>query len=139
MIAVKTSIGFCLRGLGYHQKHLIIIKVADLATLVCFVISKGLLVPYLIIIFLIKIKVLSWCVCRDYRDSAKFLDSLSDESKNILKEEKYNVDAIDWKEFTFKEEKIVSTTHISCIDSFGDMVTFGTAAGRVGILLGGKF
>jgi len=78
---------------------------------------------------------------RDYRDSVKFLDSLVDESKlKVIKEEKYNVDAdaVDWKEFTFKEEKIVSTASVSCIDSFGDMVTFGTAAGRVGVLLAGR-
>ena len=62
----------------------------------------------------------------------------SDEYQKLpqAEKDKYKAEVI-WSSFTDVKEHLVSTSPVSCIDSFGDFVTYGTENGAVGILIAG--
>ena len=76
-------------------------------------------------------------VTKDYRNSRVFLDSVAKEGL-ILDSTRYRPDSLDWSKFSTSEEFIVSSSSVTALDSLGDFITFGTEAGGVGVLLGGR-
>ena len=72
----------------------------------------------------------------DHRKSEILLQSFSEESKELIEEDKFKGD-VTWGNFTDVKEHLVSTSPVSCIDSFGDFVTYGTENGAVGVLIAG--
>ena len=76
-------------------------------------------------------------VTKDYRSSRIFLDSVGMECQ-LLDSTEYSTDSLDWSKFSTTEEFIVSSSCVTALDSLGDFITFGTEAGGVGVLLGGR-
>ena len=76
-------------------------------------------------------------ITKDYRKSRIFLDSVSDECKELKAETVYN-DVTDWRLLTRDEEFIVSSSRVTKIDTHGDFITYGTEEGGVGVQVAGR-
>ena len=76
-------------------------------------------------------------ITNDYRKSRIILDSLSQESLEMRAEEEFFGD-VDWNDFRVTGDFIVSTSAVTALDSCGDFISFGTAEGGVGVVLGGR-
>ena len=75
-------------------------------------------------------------ITNDYRASRVFLDSLGEESQP---EEEKLKPGVDWeKGVVVAGEAIVSTSLLTDLDTCGDLVSYGTSEGGVGILLEGR-
>ena len=77
-------------------------------------------------------------VTNDYRKSRIFFDSISQESREMKAKEEEFCGDVDLKHFGVTEDFIVSTSAVTTLDSCGDLVSFGTAEGGVGVVLGGR-
>ena len=76
-------------------------------------------------------------ITNDYRKSRIILDSLSQESLEMRAEDEFYGD-VDWNDFSVTGDFIVSTSAVTALDSCGDFISFGTAEGGVGVVLGGR-
>ena len=65
------------------------------------------------------------------------MDSLSQESLEMRAEDEFYGD-VDWNDFSVTGDYIVSTSAVTALDSCGDFISFGTAEGGVGVVLGGR-
>ena len=65
------------------------------------------------------------------------MDSLSQESLEMRAEDEFYGD-VDWNDFSVTGDFIVSTSAVTALDSCGDFISFGTAEGGVGVVLGGR-
>ena len=75
-------------------------------------------------------------VTNDYRKSRIFFDSICQESREMKSKEEEFCGDVDLKHFGVTEDFIVSTSAVTTLDSCGDLVSFGTAEGGVGVVLG---
>ena len=75
----------------------------------------------------------------DYRRSKTLFESISEEWKEMVDagDDNKHKDDVNWKFFTEVKEHLVSTSPVTCIDSHGDFVTYGTEHGAVGLLIAG--
>ena len=75
----------------------------------------------------------------DYRRSKTLYESISEEWKEMVDagDDNKHKDDVNWKFFTEVKEHLVSTSPVTCIDSHGDFVTYGTEHGAVGLLIAG--
>ena len=76
-------------------------------------------------------------ITNDHKNARIFLDSITEECREMEVEADYRED-VDWNQFDKVEELIVSTSAVTTLDSYGDLVSFGTAEGGVGVVLGGR-
>jgi len=76
-------------------------------------------------------------ITNDYQASVRFLDSLSHECNDMIEGDELKQE-VNWMNFDTSNEYIVSSSAISSIDSFSDLVSYGTEAGGVGVILGSK-
>ena len=77
-------------------------------------------------------------ITNDHKNARKFLDSITEECREMEAEADYRED-VDWNQFDkVEEELIVSTSAVTTLDSCGDFISFGTAEGGVGVVLGGR-
>ena len=78
-------------------------------------------------------------ITSDYRKSGIFLHSISQECSEMESTESpVSRSETDWSGWVFKTERIVSSSPISCLDSFQDITCYGTRAGGVGVMLAGR-
>ena len=77
-------------------------------------------------------------ITNDHKNARIFLDSITEECREMEAEADYRED-VDWHQFDkVEEELIVSTSAVTTLDSCGDFISFGTAEGGVGVVLGGR-
>ena len=75
-------------------------------------------------------------ITKDYGASRVFLDSLSEEK---LEEEETFQPGVDWeKRVVVAGETIVSSSQLTDLDTWGDLVSYGTTQGGLGVLLEGR-
>ena len=75
-------------------------------------------------------------ITKDYGASRVFLDSLSEEK---LEEEEKFQPGVDWeKAVVVAGETIVSSSQLTDLDTWGDLVSYGTSQGGLGVLLEGR-
>ena len=71
----------------------------------------------------------------DYRRTKILLESISEECKEEMEEEDNYKTDVNWQELTVVKEHLVSTSSVTCIDSYSDLVSYGTENGAVGVLI----